>query len=65
MAYDEKRAGRVRKLPAKRKATVEEEIFGGLARLLNGIIYLEARTSRSTNHFRQKHIRRHFGLPPD
>jgi len=36
MAYDEKLAGRVRKLLAKRKAIAEKKVFGGVAFLLNG-----------------------------
>ena len=36
MAYDEKLAGRVRKLLAKRKAIAEKKMFGGVAFLLNG-----------------------------
>ncbi len=36
MAYDEKLAGRVRKLLAKRKAVAEKKMFGGVAFLLNG-----------------------------
>ncbi len=36
MAYDEKLAGRVRKLFAKRKAIAEKKMFGGVAFLLNG-----------------------------
>ena len=36
MAYDEKLAGRVRKLLAKRKAIVDKKMFGGVAFLLNG-----------------------------
>ena len=36
MAYDEKLAGRIRKLLAKRKAIAEKKMFGGLAFLLNG-----------------------------
>jgi len=38
MAYDEKLAGRVRKLLAKRKAIAEKKVFGGVAFLLNGIM---------------------------
>jgi TfoX/Sxy family transcriptional regulator of competence genes len=38
MAYDEKLAGRVRKLLAKRKAIAEKKVFGGVAFLLNGNI---------------------------
>src|SRR5258706_3045070 len=36
MAYDEKLAGRVRGLLAKRKAIAEKKMFGGVAFLLNG-----------------------------
>jgi hypothetical protein len=36
MAYDEKLAGRVRKLLAQRKAIAEKKMFGGVAFLLNG-----------------------------
>ena len=36
MAYDEKLAGRVRKVLAKRKAIAEKKVFGGVAFLLNG-----------------------------
>ena len=36
MAYDEKLAGRVRGLLAKRKAIAEKKMFGGIAFLLNG-----------------------------
>src|SRR5258708_17128216 len=36
MAYEEKLAGRVRKLLAKRKAIAEKKMFGGVAFLLNG-----------------------------
>jgi len=36
VAYDEKLAGRVRKLLAKRKAIAEKKMFGGVAFLLNG-----------------------------
>ena len=36
MAYDEKLAGRVRTLLAKRKGLTEKKMFGGLAFLLGG-----------------------------
>jgi TfoX/Sxy family transcriptional regulator of competence genes len=36
VAYDEKLAGRVRKILAKRKGLVEKKMFGGVAFLLNG-----------------------------
>lgn len=36
MAYDEKLAGRVRKVLAKREAVTEKKMFGGLAFLLRG-----------------------------
>jgi len=36
MAYDEKLAGRVRTLLAKRKAIAEKKMFGGVAFLLSG-----------------------------
>src|SRR5256885_13431445 len=36
MAYDEKLAGRVRNILAKRKAIAEKKMFGGVAFLLNG-----------------------------
>jgi len=36
MAYDDKLAGRVRKVLAKRKAIAEKKVFGGVAFLLNG-----------------------------
>ena len=36
MAYDERLAGRVRKLLARRKAIAEKKMFGGVAFLLNG-----------------------------
>ncbi len=36
MAYDEKLAGRVRGLLAKRTAIAEKKMFGGVAFLLNG-----------------------------
>ncbi len=36
MAYDEKLAGRIRGLLAKRKAITEKKMFGGVAFLLNG-----------------------------
>jgi len=36
VAYDEKLAGRVRKLLARRKAIAEKKMFDGVAFLLNG-----------------------------
>src|SRR5258708_20585517 len=36
MAYDEKLAGRVRKVLEKRKGVAEKKMFGGVAFLLNG-----------------------------